>query len=69
MDLNGYIDLSIKVLTDWRVLICTGAVLLVWAIFRSVGVIVRRKPRGYARPKAPSPSRKPKAEAGEGPPS
>ena len=70
MDLNGYIGLSIKVLTDWRVLACTGAVSIIWALFRYVGVISRRQPRGYARPRAPrppGPARKPKTEAEGGP--
>ncbi len=55
MDLKGYIDLSIKVLTDWRVLGCTLAIFVIWAMFRYVGIISQHHPRSYSRPKAPPP--------------
>jgi len=55
MDLKGYIDLSIKVLSDWRVLVCTGAVLVIWTLLRYVGVIAPHHPRTYTRPKASPP--------------
>ena len=64
MDIKGYIDLSIKVLTDWRVLICTGAIFVIGALFRYVGVISRHRTRSYTRPKAP-PQARPSAEVKE----
>ena len=56
MDLKAYIDLSIKVLTDWRVIACAAAILVIWTLFRFVGIISHRSPRRYAPPKSPPPA-------------
>lgn len=56
MDLKAYIDLIVKVVADWRVLACTVGVLVIWSLFRFVGVISHRSPRRYARPKSPGPA-------------
>jgi len=47
MDLAGTLSLSIKVISDWRVLSATVGVLLLWAVLRYVGSVYRqRRPRG-----------------------
>lgn len=56
MDLDAYIDLSVKVLTDWRVIVCVISVLVIWTLFRFVGVIAQRRVRRYQAPKKASPA-------------
>lgn len=63
MDLKSYLDLSFKVLLDWRVILCAAAVFVSWALLRYVGVIVQRRPRSYPSPRPPQSG--PRPEAGE----
>jgi hypothetical protein len=44
MDLNATFQLALKVLTDWRVIAITAAVLLLWAALRYVGSVYRSRP-------------------------
>lgn len=55
MDLSMYLTLSIKVLTDWRVLAATVAIFIIWTLFRFVGIISQRPPRRYQPPSRPMP--------------
>lgn len=65
MDLKGLIDLSVKVLTDWRVLACLGAVFVIWTLFRYVGVISPHRPRNYSRPTPPPRPSKEETKGGD----
>ncbi|MEI6875746.1 MAG: hypothetical protein WCL50_11540 [Spirochaetota bacterium] len=57
MSINDYIALSILVLTDFRVIAATLAVILSWILFRFVGIIVKRnrRPPKVLRGAAPPP--------------
>lgn len=59
MGLDAYIALSIRVLTDWRVIACAVAVLVIWTLFRFVGVIAQRRPPYRGGPRQPPPSSRP----------
>ncbi|MDA8427533.1 MAG: hypothetical protein M0Z80_15510 [Treponema sp.] len=52
MDLNGYMALSMQVLSDWRVVFVALGSIIVWSILRRVGVVYHAGPR--RRPQAPS---------------
>jgi hypothetical protein len=65
VDLKGLFDLSIKVLTDWRVLACLGGVFVIWTLFRYVGVISQHRPRNYGRPAPPRRSPKEETKGGD----
>lgn len=56
MDLAGTLAVSIKVLSDWRVLFIAVAVILLWATLRYVGSVYRnRSPRRKGPRIVPSP--------------
>lgn len=42
---TDYLDIVFSVLTDWRVLAALGFTLVIWFVFRTVGVLYRRQPR------------------------
>jgi hypothetical protein len=49
MDLNGYLSLFTRVLSDWRVVFIAVATILAWAALRYVGMVYDRRPsRGAA---------------------
>jgi len=56
VDLNGYIALSIRVLSDWRVVFVALGSIILWAILRRVGVVYHTIPS--QRPRSPSVVRK-----------
>lgn len=80
MDFAGTLALSIKVLSDWRVIFIAAAVILLWAALRYVGSVYRsRSPRRAgpsivrsAKKASPRPGksraspRAPEGEGGEG---
>lgn len=66
MELSTYVDVSLKVLRDWRVLACALGIFAAWGLFRYVGVISRRGPRRYSPPAKPaSPKSQPQSESPE----
>ena len=55
MDLAAALELSLKVLSDWRVIAIALVVILAWAALRYVGSVYRRRPpraamRGHSAP-------------------
>lgn len=53
MDLAGTLALSIKVLSDWRVIFIAAAVVLLWAVLRYVGSVYRNRLPRRAGPTIP----------------
>jgi hypothetical protein len=68
MDLEGYLSLFARVLSDWRVAFIAVATILAWAALRYVGMVYdrrprRRQPRQPAFRPAPRPAKAPRAAA------
>jgi hypothetical protein len=53
MSLPETLELSLKVLEDWRVIAIAVAVLLLWAALRYVGSVYRKRSPTRPRPSAP----------------
>ncbi|MGA2545736.1 MAG: hypothetical protein ABSF43_04270 [Rectinemataceae bacterium] len=62
MSLGEALAVSLKVIADWRVILITVAVLLIWAALRYVGSVYRKRssprrrtvPPAYSRPSSPT---------------
>jgi len=63
MDIQAALALSLKVLSDWRVIFITVSVLLIWAALRSVGSVYHKRPRARSKPPASSVRAAPSAKA------
>lgn len=55
MDLSEMLAIAIKVIADWRVVLVTVGVLLVFAILRYVGLVYHKRPRTRPRPPSAGP--------------
>jgi hypothetical protein len=59
MDLSEMLSIALKVISDWRVVFITVAVLVVFTILRYVGIVYHKRPRTRARPPLPTSAAEP----------
>ncbi len=52
MSLDYYMQLSLQVLADWRIIAVALGSILVWALLRYVGMVYYRRPKPKRRPSA-----------------